>query len=176
MTTSVRSKTTIPFCLKKMVILLESWRGNIVAKIFTTIGPKSWLMNVLRNSWENLGNSSQEIPRTWFWRTFLWNSREFPQILSAELVTRKFLELVTRNSSDLVPRNGLREIPRKSCRHFRQIFLFKNLRKFPGRIPGNFRGFSAKLLLGMCLVLFIGTSNNVIQCNFGEKWAYILDW
>ena len=113
MTTSVRSKTTITFCLKKMVILLKSWRGNIVV-----IGPKSWLVNLLRNmqiflrnSWENFGNSSREIPRNWFWRTYHW---KFPRIstnfvdifsgFSAELLTRNSLELVTRNSLDRVMR------------------------------------------------------------------------
>ena len=52
-------------------------------------------------------------------------------------------EWVTRNSADLDPRNGLLEIPRNSCGHFHQIFL--------GKISGNFRGFSVKLLLGKVL-------------------------
>ena len=51
---------------------------------------------------------------------------------------------VTRNSSDLqlweIPWNGLREIPWICCRHFHRIFLWK--------IPGNFRGFTEKLLPG----------------------------
>ena len=124
------------------------------------------IQKILRNSWANLGNSSQEIPRKCSEELFAGNSEEFPQILFtfspmffSELVTRNALELVTRNSLELwefpwnglkeIPRTwilGLREIPRNSSRHFHRIFLWK--------IPGNFRGFSAKLLLGPCQIKY----------------------
>ena len=43
----------------KMVILLKSWRGKIVVKLFTTFGPKSWSMNLLRNIPENIPRCSR---------------------------------------------------------------------------------------------------------------------
>ena len=69
-----------------MVILLKSWKGNIVVKLFTTF-VSEYLKIFLRNSLEKLGNSSREIPRNWFWRPFCY----------------KFsLVFLTRNSSELV--------------------------------------------------------------------------
>ena len=84
----------------------------------------------LRYSWENLGNSSQEIPRNWFWRMFLW---KFPRIsanfvdifsgFSVELVTRNFLELVTRKSLYRVRRNSSEWVTRNSSQLAMVIFL-----------------------------------------------------
>ena len=88
MTNSVRSKTTITFWLKKMVILLKSWWGNIDVKLFTTF-VSEYFKIFLRNSWENLGNRSKEIPRNWFWRPFRYKfslvflkigNKKFPRI------------------------------------------------------------------------------------------------
>ena len=77
-----------------MIILLKNWRGNIVVKLFTTIGPKSWLVNLLwnilgifqdipeellRKFWEQVPGNSQELVRKNF---FAGNSQEFPKILS----------------------------------------------------------------------------------------------
>ena len=79
MTTSVRSKTTITFWLKK--IFLESWKRSQEI-------PRNW------------------FKRTIIWK-FLKLSTNFLDIFygfSAELVTRNSLELVTRNSLDRVMR------------------------------------------------------------------------
>ena len=153
MTTSERSKTTITFWLKKMVILLKSWRGNIVVKLFTTT-TKSWLVNLLRNMLSIFQDIPEELLRK-SWELFPGISTNFVHIFfgfSAELVTwnslvtRNSLDRVMRISSDLVTR-----ISRNSCRHFHRIFPWKipgNFRGFPGKIPGNFRGFSAKWFLG----------------------------
>ena len=62
---------------------------------------------------------------------------------------KKFLEKIYENFLGMGykkflgpgPSEGLRAIPRNSCRHFHRIFLWS--------IPGNFRGFSSKLLLGV---------------------------
>ena len=130
-------------------MVLKSWRGNIVVKLFTTIGPKSWLVNLLRNllrifqdipeellrkSWEQFPGNSQElvlknllleIPKNFhkFCRHFLWF---FGRIGNKKFLGQSyenFLGMLRRHSSDLVPRNWLREIPRNSCRHFHWIFL-----------------------------------------------------
>ena len=130
MTTSVRSKTTITFWLKKMVILLKSWRRNVVVKFsFVSEYFKIFLKTF---SLQIFSCFSEELVTR--------NSLELVTRNSFERVTIISSEWVTRNSSDLVPGNGSREIPGKSCLHFHRIFLWK--------IPGNFRGFSAKLLLG----------------------------
>ena len=150
-----------------MVILLKSWRDNIVVKLFTTIRLRSWLVNLLRICWEYikifLRNSWENHPRKFpgigSEELFTGNSTNLVDIFSsfsAELVTTISLKLVTRNSLDLVLRNGLQEIARNSCCHFQQIFLWKipgNFRGFPGKIHGYFQGFSTKLLLG--IILFI---------------------
>ena len=124
------------------------WKKVDSYKTLTTtiIRPMSWLVNLIRFSWRTLEKILGIVPR------------KFPGIDSEELfagnsdrVMRISSEWVTRNSSDLVPRNGLRKIPRNSCRHFHRIFLWKipgSFRRFPGIIPGNFRGFFAKLLVG----------------------------
>ena len=98
-----------------------------------------------------LKNFSLEITRisTNFVNIFSSFSAELVTRNTLELVTRNSLdkvmrissEWVTRNSADLVPRNGLKTP--NSCGHFHQIFL--------GKISGNFRGFSVKLLLGKVL-------------------------
>ena len=70
-------------------------------------------------------------------------------------------ELVSRNSWAFVPRNGLGENPWNTCRHFHLIFLWE--------IPGNFRGFSEKLLLGIvslfskCKKLYLTNNVHIIQ-------------
>ena len=120
----------------------------------------------LRNSWENLWNSSQEIPRYWFWDTFRW---KFPRIstnfvnifsgFSTELVTRNSLdrvmrissEWVKRNSLDLVPQNGLQEVSQNSCGHFLMIFLLNFCWNFPAsqeRFLGNSEDFLQNCYLG----------------------------
>ena len=115
-----------------MVILLKSWRGKIVVKLFTTF-VSEYFKIFLRNSWENLCNSSREIPMSWCWRRFCY---KFSLVF-----LKNWLQEIPWIELREFPRNGLREIPGKSCRHFHRIFLWK--------IPGNFRGFSAKLLLGL---------------------------
>jgi len=46
-----------------MVILLKSWRGNKVVMLFTTIGPQSWLVNLLRNKLRMLQDIPEELLR-----------------------------------------------------------------------------------------------------------------
>ena len=72
---------------------------------------------------------------------------------SEELVTRNSLELVTRNSLDRVTRISSEWVTRNSwvkLLTFSPDFpvIFWIFRGFPGKIPGNFHKFSAKLLLG----------------------------
>ena len=105
-----------------------------------------------RNSSEFLQKYSLEIPEKFLGQEIpLTELREFPQ-----------------NGLQEIPRNGLQEIPRTwflrmgyekflgkavdiftgfSCERFLRIFA-DSQERFPGKIPGNFRGFSAKLLLG----------------------------
>ena len=73
-----------------MIILLKSWRGNIVVKVFTIIEPKSWLVNLLRNLLrifqdileKILGIIPRKFPGIGSKELFSGNSQEFPQILS----------------------------------------------------------------------------------------------
>ena len=134
-----------------MVILVKSWRGNIDVKLFTTIGHKSWLVNLLRKmlkiqdipkellrkSWEQFPGNSQElvlknfsleIPKNFneFCRHFLRffcriGNKKFPGIGGKKFLGQSSSEWVTRNSSDLDPRDGLREIPWNSCQHFHRF-------------------------------------------------------
>ena len=133
MTTSVRSKTTISFWLKKMVILLKSWRGNIVVKLFTTF-VSEYFKIFLRNSWENLGNSSREIPRNWFWRPFCY---KFSLVF-----LKNWLQEIPWIELREFPRNGLQEIPRT-------WFLGIGNEKFLGKAVDIFTGFSCERFLGI---------------------------
>ena len=129
-----------------MVILLKSWRGNIVVKLFTTF-VSEYFKIFLRNSWENLGNSSREIPRNWFWRPFRYKFSlvflkdwiELVKRNSLDRVTRISLEWVTRNSSEWV-----KEIPRTQ-------FLGKGYEEFLGKAVDIFTGFSCERFLGISL-------------------------
>ena len=115
MTTSVRSKMTITFWLKKMVILLKSSRGNIVvihyfwASFLVSEFTQEYAEDISRYSWGTLEKILGIVPRNWFERTFRWKftriSKNFVDIFSGfseELVTRNSLELVTINSLDRV--------------------------------------------------------------------------
>ena len=127
MTNSVRSKTTIRFGFLKMIILLKRWRGNIVVKLFTTIGPKSWLVYLLRN----MLRISQHIP---------------------EELLRKSQEQFPGNSQELVLKNFSLEIPQnfhKFCRHFLRFFCRIGNKKFPGIGYKKFLGQGYEKFLGM---------------------------
>ena len=101
-------------------------------------------------------------------------NKKFPAIgykKFLDRVMRKSLEWVSRNSSDLVSRNGLREIPQNTCRHFLRIFLWKIPGKFwgfPGKISGNFCGFSAKLLLGISIFHIYRLTENIKDFLFNS--------
>ena len=93
-----------------MVILLLRWRGNIVVKLFPTIGPKSWLVNLLRNMLKIF----QDIP---------------------EELLRKSWEGFPGNSQVLVLKNFSLEIPKnfhEFCPHFFRFYCRIGNKKFPG--------------------------------------------
>ena len=88
-TTAVRTKITIPFWLKKLAILLKVGVAlQIVVKMFTRNGLKSWLVKLLRIMLKKSQDISEEIlgtvPRKFLGigskELFSWNSQEFPQI------------------------------------------------------------------------------------------------
>ena len=70
-TTQVTKVRNFPRFTNSGDFLWGIWRGNIVVKLFTTF-VSEYFKIFLRNSWENLGNSSREITRNWFWRPFCY--------------------------------------------------------------------------------------------------------
>ena len=120
-----------------MVILLKSWRGNMVVKLFTAF-VSEYFKIFLRNSYENLGNSSREIPRNWFWRpifatNFLWvfwriGDKKFPGI-----GYKKFLGYSYEN----LLRMGYKK------------FFGPGYEKFLGIAVDIFTGFSCEIFLGI---------------------------
>ena len=129
------------------------WRANIVVKLFTTIGLKSWLVNLLRNMLRIFQDIPYELLRKCC-EQFPGNSQEsvlknFSLDMSAELVTRNSLEMVTRNSLNRVMRIFLEWVTRSSSdlvtknsseqlSSFSPDFPIKNSWEFP-RIPSFLR-------------------------------------
>ena len=134
----------------------------IVVKMFTTFGFKCLLVNLLRNilriflrnSWENLGNISQELVLENFSLEIPKNLHKFGQhflrLFSRE-IPWNWLREIPWNGIQEISRNMLREIPWNCLQDFDRIYLRKIpwiFRRFLGKISRNFRGFSAKLLPG----------------------------
>ena len=113
-----------------MVILLKSWRGNIVVKLFTTF-VSEYFKIFLRNSWEQFQGNSQEL------------------VLKAcqlQIFSGFSDELVTRNSLE----NWLQEIPWIEIREFpRAWFLGMGYEKFLGKTVDVLTGFSSERFLGI---------------------------
>ena len=131
-----------------MVILVKSWRGNIDVKLFTTIGHKSWLVNLLRKMLKIF----QDIPK--------------------ELL-RKSWEQFPGNSQELVMKNFSLEIPKhfhEFCRHFLRFFCRIGNKKFPGIGGKKFLGQSYEKILGMGCKKFLGPgSSKWVTRNFLEQ-------
>ena len=133
-----------------MVILVKSWRGNIDVKLFTTIGHKSWLVNLLRKMLKIF----QDIPK--------------------ELL-RKSWEQFPGNSQELVMKNFSLEISKhfhEFCRHFLRFFCRIGNKKFPGIGGKKFLGQSYEKILGMGCKKFLGPgSSEQVTRNSSEQMS-----
>ena len=134
-----------------MVIFLKGWRGNIVVKFFTTIGPKPWLVHLLRN----MLRIFQDIPK--------------------ELL-RKSWEQFPGNSQELVLKNFSLEIPKnfhKFCRHFLRFFCRIGNKKFLGIGYKTFLGKSYEKFLGIGYKTFLGIAFDIFTGFSCERFLGI---
>ena len=88
-----------------MVILLKSWRGNIVVYIVIHYYWALVLVSEFTQEYAEKIYSWESIPGMWFEELFAGNSEEFPQILST------FSPVFLQNWQQKIPWNWLQEIP-----------------------------------------------------------------
>ena len=146
-----------------MVIFLKGWRGNIVVKFFTTIGPKPWLVHLLRNMLRIFQDIPKELLRK-SWEQFPGNSQEW--------VLKNFSREILKNFYKFYP-------------HFLRFFCRIGNKKFPGigdkKILGqsheNFLGMGYEKFLGIAIDIFTGFSCERflgISADFGTPLPCIL--
>ena len=117
-----------------LVILLKGREIQLVVQIFTTIGSKSWFVNLLRN----MLSICQDIPKELFWEQFPGNSQE----------------LVLKNFSLEIPKNF-----HNFGRHFFWLFSRIGNKKSVGRIHNICRS-DAQLQQVKCTTL-VGRMHNI---------------